>query len=88
MGMVGNRTLAAGTMRKAARRTNVTLDATLVEEARQLGVNVSQASNRGLEEAVRKARADRWLEENKPALDAYNEYVAEHGLPLAKFRSF
>ena len=76
----------SGRRRTAA--TNVTLDAALVAEAKQLGVSISQASNRGLEEAVKKARAERWLEENKPALDAYNAYVAEHGLPLAKYRLF
>lgn len=75
-------------MRQPARRTNVTLDPSLVAEAKELGVNVSQASERGVEQAVRKARAQRWLEENQPALDAYNDYVAEHGLPLAKYRSF
>ena len=68
--------------------TNVSLDASLVEEAKKLGVSISQASNRGLEEAVKKARRERWLEENKEALDAYNDYVAEHGLPLAKYRLF
>lgn len=68
--------------------TNVSLDAALVAEAKGLGVNISQASNRGLEEAVKKARGERWLEENGPALDAYNAYVAEQGLPLAKYRTF
>ena len=84
-------THASTSPRPARRRTaatNVTLDAALVAEAKQLGVSISQASNRGLEEAVKKARAERWLEENKPALDAYNAYVAEHGLPLAKYRLF
>jgi len=28
------------------------------------------------------------LEENKAALDAYNDYVAKHGLPLTKYRLF
>jgi len=70
------------------RPTNVSLDAALVEEAKELGVSISQASNRGLEQAVKKARGERWLEENKPALDAYNDYVAKHGLPLAKYRLF
>lgn len=68
--------------------TNVSLDAALVEEAKELGVNISLASAWGLEQAVKKARAERWLEENREALNAYNAYVAEHGLPLAKYRLF
>jgi antitoxin CcdA len=66
----------------------VTLDAALVAEAKELGVSISQASSRGLEQAVKQARAERWLEENKDSLDAYNTYLAEHGWPLAKYRLF
>jgi antitoxin CcdA len=80
------RTIAERT--SGTRATNVSLDAALVEEAKELGVNISLASARGLEQAVKKARAKRWLEENKAALDAYNDYVAKHGLPLTKYRLF
>ena len=74
--------------RKVRKPTNVSLEVALVEEAKQLGVSISQASNRGLEQAVKKARGERWLEENMAALESYNAYVAEHGLPLAKYRLF
>jgi antitoxin CcdA len=70
------------------RGTNVSLDPSLVAEARDLGVNVSLASSRGLERAVARARRQRWLQENKPALDAYNGHLDQHGLPLAKYRMF
>ncbi|MCA1652969.1 MAG: type II toxin-antitoxin system CcdA family antitoxin [Sphingomicrobium sp.] len=72
----------------AKRRTNISLDPTLVEEAKGLGVNISVASAAGLEQAVRKARGERWLEENRAALDSYNAYVEANGLPLAKYRLF
>lgn len=68
--------------------TNVSLDAALVREAKDLGVSISQASNRGLEEAVRKARAERWLDENKAALESSNTWVEANGLPLEKYRLF
>jgi antitoxin CcdA len=70
------------------RPTNVSLRASLVDEAKELGVNISLAADRGLEEAVKQARAERWLEENRAALDAYNEYVEKNGLPLEKLRLF
>jgi antitoxin CcdA len=53
-----------------------------------LGVSISQASNRGLEEAVKKARAEKWLEENKAALESSNAWVEANGLPLEKYRLF
>jgi len=70
------------------RATNVSLDVALVAEARELGVSISQASNRGLEEAVREARAERWIEENKAALESSNAWVEANGLPLEKYRLF
>jgi antitoxin CcdA len=70
------------------RPTNVSLSPSLVQEARDLGVNLSQACERGLEGEVRKARATAWLEANKPALEAWNRHVEEHGLPLARHRRF
>lgn len=71
-----------------AARVNVTLDQALVDEARTLGVSISQASNQGLAAAVKTARWAQWLEENKPALDSYNDWVEQYGLPLAKYRMF
>lgn len=68
--------------------TNVSLDAALVEEAKTLGVNISLASARGLEQAVKAARSERWLEENMAALDSFNAYIEANGLPLEKYRLF
>ncbi|RJF90917.1 type II toxin-antitoxin system CcdA family antitoxin [Sphingomonas cavernae] len=70
------------------RATNVSLSAELIEEAKRLNVNISQACERGLEEQVAKTRADQWLEENREAIEYWNGYVEEHGLPLARYRRF
>lgn len=70
------------------RATNVTLSEPLLTEARALSINLSQACERGLAAAVAEARAQRWLAENRPAMDAWNDYVERHGLPLAEFRQF
>lgn len=83
----------AASMKTSVRRgkttaTNVSLDASLVSEAKALGVSISQASNRGLEQAVKKARAEQWLRENLAALDSYNEWVEGNGLPLENSRLF
>jgi antitoxin CcdA len=72
----------------ATRPTNLSLSAALVDEAKELGINISLAAAAGLEEAVRKRRAERWLEENGAALETYNQFVDKHGLPLGKFRLF
>lgn len=75
--------------RTAARRhTNVTLPEALLREARALGVNLSQACERGLAETVAEQRRAHWLAENGGAIDEWNAHVAEHGLPLAGLRQF
>lgn len=68
--------------------TNLSLDPTLVAEARNLGVNLSQAAEGGLREAVATAKAEAWQAENAEAIAAYNRWVEENGLPLAAYRQF
>lgn len=68
--------------------TNVSLNAELVEEARKLGINVSEACQTGLAAEVKKAREAAWQEENRAAIESWNEYTRKNGLPLAKYRMF
>jgi antitoxin CcdA len=73
---------------KPRRATNVSLPAELIDEARRLSINISQACEQGLEQRVKQSRADAWIEENRAAIDYWNVYVEQHGLPLAKYRQF
>jgi antitoxin CcdA len=66
----------------------VTLPETLIQEAKRLGINLSQACEKGLAAAVSEAQAAAWLRENRVALDAWNDYVETRGIPLAEFRQF
>ena len=75
-----------GTGKKKA--TNLSLDQELLKDARALGVNISAAAEQGVSEAVRKAKGEAWLEENREAIEANNRWVEENGLPLAKYRLF
>ena len=76
-------------MKTATRRAaNVSLDSALLDAARELGINVSRACERGLSEQISEARSARWLEENRAALDSWNDYVEKNGLPLARYRMF
>lgn len=70
------------------RAANLSIDSELLDAAKELEVNVSRAAEAGIEGAVRKARGEKWLEENREALESSNKYVRKHGLPLAKYRMF
>ncbi len=68
--------------------TNVSLAPAFLAEARELGINISQACERGLAEVIAEVRAERWLEENRAALESSNAWVEDNGLPLASKRLF
>lgn len=70
------------------RATNLSLNPDLVNEARRLEVNISEACERGLADEVKKARESKWLEENLPALEAWNKWVRDNGIPYAEYRRF
>lgn len=70
------------------RATNITLSEALVAEAREYGVSVSRSCEAGLAAAVKKAREDKWIAENKPFFDYWTRWVEENGLPLEEYRMF
>lgn len=69
-------------------RTNLTLNPTTLDAARRLGINLSEAAERGLEAAIREAESALWLKENREALESSNAWVEANGLPLAGKRLF
>jgi antitoxin CcdA len=73
---------------QARKPVNVSLGEDLVVEAKALGLNLSQACERGLVAEVKRERERRWLEENGEAIKLTNQWVKEHGLPLEKYRVF
>ena len=79
---------SAGKSASPRKATNVTLSVSLMAEAREPGVNVSQAAEVGIAAAVASRRQERWLAENQDALDSSNAFAERHGLPLALYRSF
>ena len=68
--------------------TNLTLNTDLLAEARALEINLSQAAETGLRQAVAKARAELWKSENAGALESSNAWVEKNGLILSKYRQF
>ena len=70
------------------RATNLSLNAKVLELARELGMNLSQTVDALLAEEVRRRYWERWNEENRDAVAAYNTRIETRGLPLARHRSF
>jgi antitoxin CcdA len=68
--------------------TNLSLDSSLLMEAKALGINVSRSAEAGIAEAVKLHKQQKWLTENAGALASSNAYIDANGLPLARHRQF
>ena len=72
----------------ARAKVNLTLDTSVTEEARELGLNMSRLAETAIASAAKIERNRIWREENREALEQYAEEVEKNGLPLAKYRTF
>ena len=68
--------------------TEISLDADLLMQARDLDIDPTLAAERGIAGAVKAERERLWLLENADAIKAYNDDIETNGLPLAEFRQF
>lgn len=64
------------------RPTNVSLREDLVARAKELDLNISRIAEEALDLAVRAAAGERWLAENRSAIETHNAWIERNGLPL------
>jgi antitoxin CcdA len=69
-------------------KLNLSVEAAVIREARELGLNMSRVAETAIAEAARLERNCRWREANREALDAYAREIEREGLALARYRSF
>lgn len=69
-------------------RVNLSIEAEVAREARDLGINMSRVAEAAIAEAARLERNRRWREANRVALEDYAREVERDGPALARFRSF
>ena len=68
--------------------TNLSLNSDLLEKARGLKVNLSATLEQALSNKLKSVEAEKWKRENKAAVEAYNEFVAENGCLSDEYREF
>ena len=74
--------------RAPKRAINLSLNAQVLDTARELGMNLSSTVDALLAEEVNKRYWERWNAENKDAIEHYNARIEREGLPLARYRTF
>jgi antitoxin CcdA len=68
--------------------TNLSLNSDLLERARELKVNLSATLEQALSNKLKSVEAEKWKRENKAAVEAYNEFIAENGCLSDEYREF
>jgi antitoxin CcdA len=70
------------------RATNLSLSTDVLEDAKSLGINLSQVCDDYLREFVWREQQRRWCEEHADFISAYNASIAPEGRSLDEWRSF
>ena len=68
------------------RAVNVSIRSDLVAEAKEFGTNVSAVLERALEKEHREKRREKWRAANRKAIEAWNEWIEENGIPFEELR--
>ena len=68
--------------------TNLSVNSDLLQRTRSMNINLSATLEKALITELSKAEAERWTNDNKKAIKAYNEFIEEHGCFGDEFRSF
>ena len=80
--------MAAYNVSAPKRATNVTVNADLLAQARQCGVNLSQTLEDALKMRLAEERRRKWLEDNREAIEDYNKHFEKYGLWSDGLRMF
>lgn len=70
------------------RAANLSINSDLLRRTRELNINLSAILERALKEELSKREAQQWVEENRPAIERYNNFVEQHGCFGDEFREF
>ncbi|MEG5888171.1 type II toxin-antitoxin system CcdA family antitoxin [Enterobacter ludwigii] len=62
------------------KRTNVTITASLLDEAKESGINLSAVLETALQEKLKQSKRERFLQENQAAFASHNAFVEKAGL--------
>lgn len=68
--------------------TNLSINSDLLRKTRGLNINLSATLEQALREELSKRKATQWVEENRTAIQHYNDFVEQHGCFGDEFREF
>lgn len=72
----------------AKKATNLSINSDLLSKVRELNINLSATLEHALVEELQKIERNKWLSENKKAIDELNQLADENGLFSDAYRGF
>lgn len=67
---------------------NLSINSDLLNQAKDLHINISSVLETALAEKVRQKKQEHWLLENKEAISHYNDSVSQNGIFSDGMRTF
>jgi antitoxin CcdA len=60
--------------------TNLTINSDLLSQAKEMKINLSATLESALADALKIRKQEQWKEDNREAINSYNEHISEYGL--------
>lgn len=67
---------------------NLSINSELLQQAKELGINLSQSLEETLADKVARLKEELWLEENRDAIEDYNRTIERRGVFSNGLRRF
>lgn len=68
------------------RSVNVSVREDLADEAKAFGTNMSALLEAALEDRHREMRQQKWRDDNRKAIESWNRWIEENGVPFEELR--
>jgi antitoxin CcdA len=70
------------------RAANVSIDGDILDAAKAMNINLSQALEDELRKRVQTERDEKWRRENRSAIESYNRFIEKHGVFGEEFQDW
>ena len=67
---------------------NLSINSDLLKKTKALNINLSATLEQALTEILAKQVEQQWRKENEKAIQAYNQFIEEHGCYSDEYRGF
>jgi antitoxin CcdA len=68
------------------RSVNVSIREDLADEAKAFGTNMSALLESAIEDRHREMRRQKWRDDNRAAIESWNRWIEENGIPFEELR--